>query len=446
MRLRECIERLEKEGELLHVRREVSRTFELAAVSKKLDGSQAAIFERVQGASMPVLIGTDGTKERIARNLGLRARDLGERFRQAIEQPIPPKPAGDGPVREKRVSGAPDLDVLLPVVHHYEKEPAPFITNGIVVARDPDSGVQNASFNRLQLKGGARTGILIQPRHLFQIYEKNRAQGKATDVAVVIGTETAVRLASATWGTSIPLELDEFAIAGGLRGEPLEVVRCETMDLVVPADAEIVLEGRILPGALEEEGPMAEFTGVYGGIGPKHVMEFHAMMMREDALYQDLLPFTNEHHLLLSLPYEPVLSRTVRGMIPGLKDVYITPGGCGKFYTVLSIKKQHDGDAKNAIIVALSAIRDIKVVIVVDEDIDVNNPKEVEYAIATRVQGDRDVLLLPGCKGNELDPIQDVYDYVTKIGIDATKPLDKAARFELARIPGYDTLDLKDYL
>ena len=447
MNLRETLARLEKEGQLVRIRKEVDRRFELPAIAKKLDGGPAVIFEKVRGASLPVVLGTDGTKERIARNLGLtHPKELTERFSRAIDEPIPRKLVSDGPVRARRIAAPFDIGDLLPVPHHYEKEPAPFITGGIVVARDPDSRVLNSSYNRMQLKGGTRCGMLVQPRHLFRIYEKNAAVGRPTEVAIVLGLETAVRLASATWGTNIPLELDEFAVAGGLRSNPLEMVRCETVDLEVPAEAEIVMEGTILPGVLEDEGPMLEFTGVYGGAGPKHVFEAQALMMREDALYQDILPFTNEHHLLLSLPYEPVLYRTVRGMLPGLHDVHITPGGCGKFLAVLSLRKRHDGDAKNAILAAFGAIRDIKIVVVVDDDLEVASPRDLQFALSTRVQGDRDIILIPGAKGNELDPIQDVYDYITKIGIDATKPLDRADRFELARIPGYDTLDIRDYL
>jgi len=224
------------------------------------------------------------------------------------------------------------------------------------------------------------------------------------------------------------------------------MVRCETVDVDVPADAEVVIEGVILPDVLEPEGPMAEFTGVYGSTEPKHVFEARCITMREDAIYHDILPFGSEHLLMLGLPYEGVLYRYVKAVIPGLHDVHITPGGCGKFLAALSMTKRHDGDAKNAILCAFGAIRDIKIVMVVDTDIDISNPKELQFALATRVQGDRDIVMIPGTKGNELDPIQDVYDYITKIGIDATKPLARAERFELAKIPGYDELDLKDYL
>jgi len=446
MSLRDTLARLEKQGDLVRVRREVDRRFELAAVAKKLDGGPAVLFEDVRGASMPVVVGTDGTKDRVAQNLGVKAVELIEHFARAIGSPVPWKAVSDGPVRAQRRRAPFDIAELLPVPHHYEKEPAPFITGGMVVARDPDSGVLNASYNRMQLKGGTRCGMYVQPRHLLQIYGKNVAKGRPTELAVIFGMDTAVRLSSATWGSNIPLELDEFAIAGGLRGQAVEMVRCETVDLEVPADAEIVLEGHLLPGVMEPEGPMAEFTGVYGGTDPKHVFEATAIMMREDPIYQDIVPFGTEHLLMLGLPYEGVLFRYVKAQVPGLRDVHITPGGCGKFLAALSLTKRHDGDAKNAILGAFGAIRDIKIVMAVDPDVDINNPRELQFALATRVQGDRDIFMIPGAKGNELDPIQDVYDYITKIGIDATKPLARAERFELAKIPGYDAIDLRDYL
>jgi 2,5-furandicarboxylate decarboxylase 1 len=154
-------------------------------------------------------------------------------------------------------------------------------------------------------------------RDTLQIHQKNAARGRATDVAVIVGMDTAVRLASATWGSNIPLELDEFAIAGGLRSQALEMAPCETVDLRVPGDAEIVLEGRILPGALEPEGPMAEFTGVYGSTEPKHVFEATAVMLREEPIYQDIVPFGTEHLLMLGLPYEACCSATSRPRSPG---------------------------------------------------------------------------------------------------------------------------------
>lgn len=445
MSLRDCVTRLEKEGDLVRVRREVDRTFELSAVAKKLDG-QAVLFENVRGFSMPVVMGTEGTKDRIARNLGVKRHQLIDRFARAIGNPIPWQTVSDGPVCARVLRPPFDLGTILPVPHHYEKEPAPFITGGMIVARDPDSGVLNLSYQRMQLKGGTRCGMYIQPRHLLQIHAKNAAKGQPTEVAVVCGMDTAVRLAAGTWGANIPLELDELAIAGGLRGRALEMVRGQTVDLEVPADAEVVIEGVVLPDVLEPEGPMAEFTGVYGGTEPKHVFEARALMMREDALYHDLLPFGSEHLLMLGLPYEGVLYRYVKAVIPGLHDVHITPGGCGKFLAVLAMSKRDDGDAKNAILSAFGAIRDIKIVMAVDPDIDIGNPTELQFALATRVQGDRDVFMIPGTKGNDLDPIQDVYGYITKIGIDATKPLARAERFELAKIPGYDAIDLKDYL
>lgn len=446
MSLRSCLTRLEKQGELVRVRREVDRRFELSAVAKKLDGGPAVLFENVRGFSMPVVVGTEGTKDRVAGNLGVKRHELIDHFARAIGSPVPWTRVSDGPVKAKVIRPPFDIGTLLPVPHHYEKEPAPFITGGMVAARDPDSGVLNASYQRMQVKSGTRCGMYIQFRHLMQIHQKNVAKGRPTEVAVICGMDTAVRLASATWGANIPLDLDEFAIAGGLRGEPLEMVRCETVDVDVPADAEVVIEGVILPDVLEPEGPMAEFTGVYGSTEPKHVFEARCITMREDAIYHDILPFGSEHLLMLGLPYEGVLYRYVKAVIPGLHDVHITPGGCGKFLAALSMTKRHDGDAKNAILCAFGAIRDIKIVMVVDTDIDISNPKELQFAMATRVQGDRDIVMIPGTKGNELDPIQDVYDYITKIGIDATKPLARAERFELAKIPGYDELDLKDYL
>ncbi|MBI4319435.1 MAG: UbiD family decarboxylase [Chloroflexi bacterium] len=446
MSLRDTIAILEQTQQLLHIRKPVDPVYELSAIAKKLDGGPAVLFHDVRGYRMPVIVGTDGTREKIARNLGVDQAGLTLHYINAIEKPIPCARVETGPVKEVVHTGDIDIARLLPVPKHYEKEPGPYITSGLVLAKDPQMGRQNVSFHRFQVKAGNRLGVLIQPRHMLRIQQQAEQSGGRMELAIVVGTDIALRLAGATWGASIPLGLDELTIAGGLRGRAVEVVRAETVDLLVPADAEIVLEGTIIPAFVEDEGPMAEFTGVYGGRWNNPVVEISAITHRRDAIYQDILPFSEEHRLLLGMPNEPVLLKSVAGIIPGVNAVYITPGACGKFHAVISITKRTDGEAKNALLAALTSNRDIKQVIAVDPDIDIFRPQEVEYAVSTRVQWDRDVFYISGCQGNELDPMQDTYGYITKVGIDATKPLARAERFELATIPGWQDIRVEDYL
>jgi 2,5-furandicarboxylate decarboxylase 1 len=194
------------------------------------------------------------------------------------------------------------------------------------------------------------------------------------------------------------------------------------------------------------EGPFAEFTGTYGDVWENPVLRVKAITHRKDPIYQDLLTFTPEHHLLLAIPYEPVVYQAVRTYVPGTIAVHVTPSSCGKFHAVICIKKEHEGDGKDAILAGLYSIRDIKLVTVVDDDVDPYSPREVEWAVATRFQADRDLVVISGAKGNELDPSCPQLALTAKMGIDATKPLERRERFEKIHIPGMENIKIQDYL
>jgi len=265
------------------------------------------------------------------------------------------------------------------------------------------------------------------------------------EVAIAVGMDASIRLAAATRGSLIPLGFDELSIAGALRKKAVEIMPCETVDVMVPARAEIIIEGEILPRMRKAEGPFADFTGTYGGVWENPVLRVKAITHRKDPIYQDLLTFTPEHHLLLGIPYEPVVYQAVRTYVPGTIAVHVTPSSCGKFHAVICIKKEHEGDGKDAILAGLYSIRDIKLVTVVDDDVDPYNPREVEWAVATRFQADRDLVVISGAKGNELDPSCPQLALTAKMGIDATKPLERRERFEKIRIPGMEKIKIQDY-
>ncbi|HHY38345.1 MAG TPA: UbiD family decarboxylase [Clostridia bacterium] len=443
---REQIKYLESRGWLRRVKREVSPVFEISALAKKLENGPALLFENVKDSTMPLVVNTDFSRECIAACLGVNPFELTEKFKKALECPVPPIKVSDGPIREVIKKGGFDLTKDLPVPVHYEKDAGPYITSGLVIVEVPQRGIRNVSYHRLQVAGPNELRLLIQPRHLYQIFREAEAEGRPLDVAVVIGSDTALRLAGATWGSKVPLGMDELAIAGGLRGVPYHITKCDSVDIWVPSDAEIVLEGKILPGKREKEGPFAEFTGCYGETWMNPVMEVVAMMHRREPIYQDLLTFSPEHHLLLSIPYEPVVLETVRSYVPGVRAVNITPGGCGKFHVVVSLEKQHEGDAKDAILATFCSVRDIKLVIVVDEDINPFDMRDVEWAVATRFQADRDLVIIEGAKGNELDPSCPELALTAKLGLDATKTLSRRERYQKASIPGLKELRVQDYL
>ena len=444
--LRTQLKAAEEWGEVLHVRREVRPRFELSAVCKKLEADKAVLFEKVNRYSMPVVVGLDNSRSRIARVLGTDEWGLTPRYLEAIRNPLCPSVVQDGPVKGVKITKNIDLREQLPVITHYEKDGGPFITAGVVIAEDRANNIRNLSYHRLQVMGKDEIGIFIQPRHLWNLYEAKEKQGKPLEVAVAIGLDVGIRLAAATSGFLIPLGFDELSIAGALRHRAVEIVHGETVEVMVPARAEIIIEGEILPRLRKTQGPLANFTGTYGDAWQGPLIKVKAITYRKDAIYQDLLPFTPEHHLLLAIPYEPIVYQAVKAHVPGTKGLHVTPASSGKFHAIVCIQKEHEGDGKNAILAALNSSRDIKLVTVVDDDVDPFNPREVEWAVATRFQADRDLVVIAGARGNELDPSSPQVGLTAKMGIDATKSLGRGERFEKVRIPGMENIKIQEYL
>jgi len=441
--LRQWLVKLEEVGVLKKINHEVSLKYELAALGKRADGNYALKFNKVENSTIPVVTGVLPSREVIALAMGVPKHQIIERFSKAQANPgdcilVDPK---DAPVKEK-VTYKVDL-ASLPIPIHHEKDGGPYITAGVLVAKDPRTGVRNVSIHRLQVLGPNRLGILILPRHLFQFFQSAEKEDKPLEVAIAIGLDPLVLLASQAL---TPPGVDEFTIASALYGHPLELVKCETVDLEVPAQAEIVLEGRLLPGVREMEGPFGEYPRYYGPASPKPVIELTAMTTRRDPIYHTIVPATREHLLLGAIPREAGLLQTIRNTVPNVVSVHLTPGGGCRYHAVISIDKRNEGEAKNAIFAAFSSSHEIKHVVVVDKDVNIFDPEEVEWAIATRCQAGRDVFIVERALGNKLDPSSDE-GISDKMGIDATAPLDAPpGRFERIRIPGEDKIRLEDYL
>ena len=300
----------------------------------------------------------------------------------------------------------------------------------------------NVSIHRLQVLGPDRLGILILPRHLAHFYRAAEQAGKALEVAIAIGVDPVLLISSQALA---PLGFDEFTIASTLYGEPLKLVKCETVDLEVPAEAEIVLEGHILPGVRETEGPFGEYPKYYGPPSPKPVVVLTAMTTRKNPIYHTIVPATLEHLLIGSIAREGGMLQVIRGAVPNTLAVYLTPGGTCRYHAVVQIDKKNEGEAKNAMLAAFASSQEIKRVVVVDKDVDILDPVEVEWAIATRFQAGRDCTIITRALGSKLDPSGD--DGVSdKMGIDATVPLGADPfRYERIRIPGEKDIDLESY-
>lgn len=435
-----------KEGGFVRVRREVDTRYEVAAIVTKLEQARRLpllLFEKVKGHDMPVAVNCYATRGRIAMALGIPQAELERRVLHAYEHPIPPVQVQEASVQEVVLSGD-EVDLgNLPAMLYHQTDGAPYITAGIVLAKDPESGVYNLSYNRLMVKGKDRLGIFMtMGKHLYAIYSKMQRLERPLEVAVSIGNHPAWAIGALAIG---PYEEDELGIIGGLKGSPLEMVKCVAVDLMVPARAEIILEGEIDPQLREEEGPFGEFTGYATRPGLNPVLKVRAITHRKDPIYQDICGGQHREHLTMAtIPMEANYLRAVRAAVPEVERVRMA----APFTLVISIRKTYEGQARTAMLAAFAADLYLKHCIVVDHDIDIADLQRVFWAMATRVQAERDVFIIPRARGSSLDPSAEPIGVVDKMGIDATaKPsLDRFAPVNRVPEEVMRRIDLEDYL
>ena len=426
-RFRTALKRLADGGRLLFFPHEADPELEVAAIADRFAGGPAVFFERVKGYSIPLaanLLGSPANTMCVFRQDTQGMRDLMQR---AVTRPIPPKRVDRGPCQERVVIGGIDLGKMLPTLRYAPEDCGRFITAGVVVARDPETGVTNASFHRLQLVGPDRTGVrLDRGRHLGVLVEKARAAGKSLDIAVCIGPDLSLLYASAS---SLPIEVDELSIASGLRGEPLKTVTCKTVDVDVPAECEIILEGSIDPSETVHEGPFGEFVGMYSDAGPMPVFTVSAMTTRERPIYH--IGYSETGIGLRKYIFENLVLRKIKDAVPEVVDIEVTAGSLNLFHIVVSVAKRSAADdtlPKKVIEAALEAHRYVDLIIVVDDDIDIKTWNDVEYALALRFDAAHDLHLFPGRPTHEY--VRKAKDGIrTKMGIDATVPFKERERF-----------------
>lgn len=403
------------------IKDEVSTRFEAARILRE-HPRDLVILENIKESDIPVISGLCNTREKIALSLNCRVNEITGRIVDAMENPTP---LGRARSLKGYSSGEADLS-RLPVLTHYRRDGGPYITAGVIFARDPETGIRNASIHRMMVMGKDRMAVRIVPRHLYTYHQRAEAMGRDLEIAVAIGLDPATLLATTT---SIPIDADEMEVANTFHDGGLQLVKCEGVELEVPP-AEIILEGRILNGVREREGPFVDLTDTYDVVRKEPVIRVERMHIREDAMYHAILPAGFEHRLLQGLPQEPRIYRAVQNTVPTVKDVVLTEGGCCWLHAAVSIRKQTQGDGKNVIMAALAAHPSLKHVVVVDDDINVFDPEEIEYAIATRVKGDDDIVVVPGARGSSLDPAALPDGTTTKVGVDATIPLDRSKKFQ----------------
>jgi len=431
MSLRNFLEEKEKKGQILHIKDQVSSRFEISSIIKAFDGGPILFFDKIKGHTTKVVANVCGTRERICSALNVELEGLYRRLIDAWRSPLPPKIVKEGSVKE--VVEKPKLSKI-PVLTHFEKDAGPYITSAIVYARSPDRKIENVSIHRLLVLDDTHLTIRIVPRQLFKLWEMAKKEKKDMEIAIALGLNPAVSLAAAS---PLPFGVSEFHVANMLLKNRLRLTKCENVDAYAPADAEMVLEGIMLVEKEILEGPLTDVTGTYDIRRSQPVIELLGIMHRKDSIYQALLPSGAEHKLLMGLPRETKIWEAVAKVVPVVKAVNLSSGGCGWLHAIISIEKQTDGDGKNALMATFAAHPSLKHAVVVDTDINVFNYEEVEWAIATRFQADRDLIIIPNARGSTLDPSADQETgLTTKLGVDATRPLSKPReKFERAEIP-----------
>ncbi|HXS42667.1 MAG TPA: UbiD family decarboxylase [Stellaceae bacterium] len=431
-RLRRFAESLVEAGEC-EVRAESIDPIDLGGV---LDGNQKAVWFRAAGSERAELIGNVmGSRKRLALALGTDEQGFPERLRRGIDHPLAPIeiPQAEAPVQEEVLTGeAADL-AKLPVHLQHALDGAPYISAGIDFARDPESGLTNIGCRRLMLRGTKSAGVdLNAPSDLRAIYQRAVAKGEKLPVAYTVGSHPADFLAA----LAVTPPLDELHVIGGVRGAPVPVVKCRTIDVFVPADAELVLEGYLDPrGLVEPEGPYGEYIGYYGMLKRNPVFHLTAITRRRDALFQTVTiggkyVGRTDTAQLGAAKTEAAVWAALRQAIREPVAVCCTGSSGGMYNVRLSLKQRYPGEPRNAIAAVFCSTADVKHVIVVDEDVDVFSDEQIDWALATRFQADRDLVIASGFRAVPLDPSLAGSRTGAKAGFDCTKPFGAGQSFD----------------
>ncbi|ODS41262.1 hypothetical protein BEH94_04355 [Candidatus Altiarchaeales archaeon WOR_SM1_SCG] len=391
-------------------------------IDRKIDARAGEIPEILKKFKRETLL-IDTEKGRVIANLCSERNKIKNLFSispetllHAIENPREARIKSGGKVKENIIKQDSINLNNIPISKYYTCDAGKYITTGVVVTKDPEYG-RNISFHRMLVLGKDKlTARLVENRDTHTYYNRAIERGEELEIAICIGLHPAVLFAAAT---SVSIERDELEIASALMNGNLNLIKCETVDLEVP-DAEFVLEGKITKETAPE-GPFVDITGTYDFVRHQPIIKLNSIMHRNDPVYHSLLPASHEHLILMGMPRESTILREA-GKVCDVTDLCLTKGGSGWLHCVISINKKFNDDAKKAINAAFSGHKSLKHVVVVDNDINIHNPKEVEWAIATRFQADKDMVVIKGAKGSSLDPSS--YGGLTaKVGVDATKPI-----------------------
>lgn len=412
-------------GEVVRVTERVRREFDIQAIVLELERRRRfpiLVFERVEDCPIPVIANVMASRRVYAFALGVSEAEMPVEYARRLKQPVKPVTVDEPPFSHSVLEAdAVDLPKQLPIPTYFPGDGGPYLTAALTVAKDPDTGVETAGYHRYQVRDARRLGVSLHSRRrMFEYQRRAEASGTNLECAIVIGLHPLVSLAALSYP---PSEISKFDVIGGLLGEPLEVACCQTIDLRVPAGAEIVIEGEILAGVREPEGPFGEFTGYFSSRSTEHVFVAKALAMRERPWFQSIGSGRAPDHILpLGVLREVEIKNALSRAIPNVHAVHVPTSGCAAFTAFVSITQTRPGEAKHAIPIVLGVDHYLKVVVIVDDDIDVFDESDVLWALATRVQADRDLVVISGSLGAILDPSATEAGVTAKIGIDATRP------------------------
>ena len=438
--LRNYISKIKKNKELKTVKTKVSTKYEIAGITAKVDGSHAVLFENIKESNFHLVANLVGTRKRFALAVGGNEDNIHEKVISAIKKAKAPKVVSSGKFQENSSKNL----LSMPIVTHFEKESGPFITSSIVHVKNPETGKQNSSFHRMMPIDKTHFSIrMVEGRHLHRCFVDAKEHGEDLKIAITVGVHPAISIAGAyqaEWGK------DEISIANSLLGGKLTLTKLPFTGLNVPSGSEIVMEGRVLQDKTHPEW-MVEMLQTYDHERSQPVFELEKMYFRNNPIFHDVLSGYSEHRLLMGMPIESKLNGDLKKAFKQTQQVSMTNGGCNWLHAVVQIKKKHDSDAKKVIKKTFESHRSLKQVTVVDEDIDPNSAEAVEYAMATRFQADKDLVILKNVRGSSLDPSSNQKKLQTaKMGIDATRSLSKRPEgFELAKIPKINKIKLEKY-
>ena len=428
MGFRDYIIKIDEEGLLRKIDVEVSKKLEISGILKELEPIQV-LFNNVKESKYRVAGNIFCTKDTIASYFGVTPADLIPMLSKAITERSEPETVSKAPCQEI-IESTIDLDKL-PILFHCEKDGGNYISSAVVIARDPEYG-QNMDFHRaMQFSKNKFSTRVVSGRHFHQFLERN----DELDVAFCIGNTPNILIAGAT---SVDIGIDELSIANSL--EPIKVIKAKSVDLLIPAEAEFVLEGRVYLEEKHAEGPFVDLTETYDVIREEPIFEVQKITHRKNAIWQALLPGALEHKILMGMPREPTIFKKVNETGVNCLDVNVNPGGCSWLHAIVQIDKKSEEDGKKAINGAFAGHTSCKHVFIVDNDIDIYNPLSVEWAMATRFQGDTRMIIKDKEPGSSLDPSAEPgTKMTTKIGFDLTKPLKvKGKSFDIAEFPKVD--------